>query len=64
MGASRIETEYNEINSKDGWMMAFQVIILQIILHKTNKLKKKKNKQTISSILLNNGTNRKCFKII
>lgn len=37
MGASRIETEYNEINSKDGWIMAFQVIILQIILHETNK---------------------------
>lgn len=28
MGASRIESEYNEINSKNGWMMAFQVIIL------------------------------------
>lgn len=25
MGASRIETEYNEINSKNGWMMEFQV---------------------------------------
>lgn len=37
MGASRIETEYNEINSKDGWIMAFQVIILQIILHEINK---------------------------
>lgn len=63
MGASRIETEYNEINSKDGWMMAFQVIISQIIFHETNKLKKK-NKQTISSILLKNSANRKCFKII
>lgn len=63
MGASRIETEYNEINSKDGWMMAFQVIISQIIFHETNKLKKK-NKQIISSILLKNSANRKCFKII
>lgn len=27
MGASKIETEYNEINAKNGWPMAFQVTI-------------------------------------
>lgn len=30
MGASRIETEYNEINSRNGWGMAFQVNLQQM----------------------------------
>lgn len=26
MGANKIESEYNEINSKNGWLMTYQVI--------------------------------------
>lgn len=30
MGASKIETEYNEINSKNGWNTEFQVIFISL----------------------------------
>lgn len=33
MGASRIESEYNEITSRDGWQLAFQVNFRMDILH-------------------------------
>lgn len=47
MGASRIETEYNEINSKNGWMLAFQVII-----HSGEKKNKKNRKKSKNAKLL------------
>lgn len=45
MGASRIETEYNEINSKNGWTMAFQVNfdLLDKIKNRQNRRKKQAN---------------------
>lgn len=39
MGASRIETEYNEINAKNGWNTEFQVIFIFTI--NTDRTRKK-----------------------
>lgn len=33
MGENKIEAEYNEINSKNGWMKTFQVIDFQHFLY-------------------------------
>lgn len=44
MGASKIETEYNEINSKNGWSMEFQVNF-DLLDKIKNRQNRKKNKQ-------------------